>query len=287
MVPKHTTGNFDPVPRDSLSRPASAKDAPEFLDDAHRYRSASAFRTGADTYDFVRPGYPDEVVDLVAGRRTVLDVGAGTGKLTSRLIESGHEVLASDPSPDMVRVLARLGVPVWRATAEVTSLADASVDAVTCAQAWHWVDAAAACRELDRVVRPGGRVVLVWNNLDVSHPWILRLARIMHSGDIQRPGFLPEVHDPWRITFELRTGWVQHLRTGEVHQLMQTRSYWLRSPQKIRERMTRNLDWYLFERLGFQEGQLLPIPYRTDAFVLERSIPHSPTTGNLQAPGFS
>ncbi|QGU04539.1 putative methyltransferase YcgJ [Corynebacterium comes] len=271
MMIKHTTGNFVPVPRDSLSRPASAKDAPEFLDDAHRYRSASAFRTGADTYDNVRPGYPADVVDLVAGHHTVLDVGAGTGKLTAQLIGAGHDVLASDPSADMVRVLSRLGIPVWRATAEATSLADAAVDAVTCAQTWHWVDARTACAELDRVVRPEGRVVLVWNNLDVSHPWILRLARIMHSGDIQRPGFLPEVHPPWRISSELRTGWVQHLRTGDVHRLMQTRSYWLRSPENIRERMTRNLDWYLFDRLGFQEGQLLPIPYRTDAFVLSRA----------------
>ena len=271
MVLNLTTGNFVPVPRDSLSRPASAKDAPEFADAAHRYRSASAFRTGADTYDSVRPGYPAEVVDLVAGRRTVLDLGAGTGKLTTRLLDAGHEVLALDPSPDMVRFLSRLGVPAWRATAEATALVDDAVDAVTCAQTWHWVDAAAACAELDRVVRPGGRVVLAWNNLDVSHPWILRLARIMHSGDIQRPGFLPEVHAPWRIVRELRTGWIQHLRTGDVHRLMHTRSYWLRSGEKIRDRMTRNLDWYLFDRLGFHEGQLLPIPYRTDAFVLERT----------------
>lgn len=260
-----------PVPHDSLSRPASAKEAPEFLDAAHRHRSASAFRAGADVYDTVRPGYPDPVIDLVAGARTVVDVGAGTGKLTSRLIAAGHEVLACDPSADMVRVLARLGVPVWRSTAEATALADASVDAVACAQTWHWVDAVAACGELDRVVRPGGRVVLVWNNLDVSHPWILRLARIMHSGDIQRPGFLPQVHAPWRISSELRTGWIQHLRTGQVHRLMQTRSYWLRSSERVRRRMTDNLNWYLFERLGFHDGQLLPIPYRTDAFVLERS----------------
>lgn len=269
-------------------RRASAKDTPEFADAAHRQESARAFRSGADTYDDVRPGYPPAVLELLDDHLVIADLGAGTGKLTEALVSAGHDVLASDPSADMVRVLrSRLRVPAWRATAEATALDEGAVDAVTCAQTWHWVDAVEACRELDRVVRPGGRVMLVWNNLDVSHPWILRLARIMHSGDIQRPGFLPEVHDPWRITSELRTGWVQHLRTGQVHQLMQTRSYWLRSPQKIRERMTRNLDWYLFERLGFQEGQLLPIPYRTDAFVLERSVPHSPTTGNLQAPGFS
>lgn len=252
-------------------RRASAKDAPVFVDAAHRLASARAFRSGADTYDDVRPGYPPAVLELLDAHRTVVDLGAGTGKLTAALLTAGHEVLASDPSPDMVRVLrSRLPVPVWRATAEATALADATVDAVTCAQTWHWVDVAEACRELDRVVRPGGRVVLVWNNLDVSHPWILRLARIMHSGDIQRPGFLPEVHGPWRVVEELRTGWVQHLRVERLFDLMASRSYWLKSSDTIRERMTENLRWYLFDRLGYQRGQLLPIPYRTDAFVLER-----------------
>ena len=250
-------------------RPASTKDAPTFLDSAHRHLSASAFRRGADTYDAVRPGYPPEVSALVADYHRVLDLGAGTGKLTADLIAGGHEVLALDPSEDMVRVLARLAIPVWRATAEATSVG-VSLDAVTCAQTWHWVDAAAACAELDRIVRPGGRVVLAWNNLDVSHPWILRLARIMHSGDIQRPGFLPEVHSPWEITEELRTGWIQHLRVEQLFDLMASRSYWLRSNEKVRARMTENLRWYLFDRLEYHPGQLVAIPYRTDAFVLER-----------------
>ncbi|MDO5511563.1 class I SAM-dependent methyltransferase [Corynebacterium sp.] len=251
-------------------RKASAKDTPEFTDAAHRRESAWAFRSGADTYDDVRPGYPPAVLELIDDCRQVIDLGAGTGKLTAALVSAGHEVLASDPSPDMVRVLRALPIPVWRATAEATALRDGTVDAATCAQTWHWVDTVAACAELDRVVRPGGRVVLVWNNLDVSHPWILRLARIMHSGDIQRPGFVPEVHDPWRITHELRTGWIQHLRVEQLFDLMASRSYWLKSSETVRERMTDNLRWYLFDRLEYQPGQLLPIPYRTDAFVLER-----------------
>lgn len=258
--------------RDSLSRPASAKEAPGFTDAAHRWASAGAFAAGADVYDVVRPSYPAEVTELVGDAKTVVDVGAGTGKLTASLIDGHRTVLALDPSPDMTRVLRdQFAIPVWRATAEVTGLAPDSVDAATVAQTWHWVDTRAASAEMDRIVAPGGRVVLAWNTLDVSHPWVLRLARIIHSGDIQREGFLPVVHDPWRITREVRTRWVHHLRTDEVYLLAQTRSYWLRSSEKIRQRVAENLRWYLFERLEFQPGQLLPIPYRTDAFLLERA----------------
>lgn len=257
--------------RDSLSRPASAKDAPGFSDAAHRWASAGAFARGADVYDTVRPSYPAEVSSLIDDAQHVVDIGAGTGKLTASLINDHRTVYALDPSPDMTRVLrARFGIPVWRATAEATALAEHSVDAATIAQTWHWVDPRAASAELDRIVAPGGRVLLVWNTLDVSHPWVLRLARIIHSGDIQREGFLPEVHAPWEIDQELRTRWVQHLRTDEVYLLAQTRSYWLRSGHKVRSKVTENLRWYLFERLGFQPGQLLPIPYRTDAFLLLR-----------------
>lgn len=255
---------------DSLSRPASAKDAPGFTDAAHRWASAGAFARGADLYDAVRPSYPREVTELIDAASTVVDIGAGTGKLTAALL-GDREVYALDPSPDMTRLLReRFDIPVWRATAEATGLADNAVDAAAIAQTWHWVDAKAASRELDRVVRPCGSVVLAWNTLDVSHPWILRLARIIHSGDIQREGFLPEVHAPWVIDREVRTRWHQNLTTDQIYALAQTRSYWLRSDDKVRQRVTQNLRWYLFERLGFAPGQLLSIPYRTDAFVLRR-----------------
>ncbi len=249
----------------------SRQHGPQFTDAAHRSTGARAFTTGADIYDDVRPGYPDEVLTLLDGSPRILDVGAGTGKLTTALTDVGHEVIASDPSPDMVRLLAARGLPALRATAEATALADDSVDAIACAQTWHWVDVARACAEFDRVIRPDGKVLLVWNNLDVSHPWIHRLARIMHSGDVHKEGFVPPVAAPWRITRTLRTRWIQHLTPEQIHLLTQTRSYWLRSNEDVRARVAENLRWYLFDRLELSPGQLLPLHYRCDAFILERS----------------
>ncbi|WP_018295455.1 class I SAM-dependent methyltransferase [Corynebacterium lubricantis] len=259
-------------PVGSLHRPASQKAAPTFRDASHRADSAAAFRRGADVYDDVRPSYPPEVAMLIDDCSRVADIGAGTGKLTSTLLRPTRTVFASDPSADMTRVLAASfpSLGVWRATAENTALRSSRVDALTCAQTWHWVDTAAASAEADRVIAPGGKLLLVWNTLDVSHPWILRLARIMRSGDIQREGFYPEVSAPWVLHDELRMRWIQHLTTDQVYALSQTRSSWLRASEEVRERMKENLRWYLFDRLEFQPGQLLPIPYRTEAFVYKR-----------------
>ncbi|WP_291313532.1 class I SAM-dependent methyltransferase [Corynebacterium sp. UBA2622] len=250
----------------------SRKDTPAFRDAEHRLYTARSFHTGADTYDVARPSYPSEVAELLDAPSTVLELGAGTGKFTSLLARSGHTVLACDPSPEMTRVLRRNcpGVPVWRASAERTAVRSASVDAVAAAQTWHWVDAARASAEADRVVRPGGGLLLCWNTLDVSHPWVLRLSRIMHSGDVQREGFYPDVRPPWGLAAERRLRWLQPAPAQALFDLMATRSYWLRASESTRAKMTANLTWYLYDRLGFEPGQVLPLPYRTDAFLYLR-----------------
>jgi len=251
-------------------RNPSAKQKPTFSTDPQRTQAARAFHHGAHTYQDVRPHYPPEVAELIAGAHRVADIGAGTGKLTESL--TNPRVLAVEPSPDMARALQRrLDIPIIRATAEHTALADASLNAACLAQTWHWVDVAAASAELDRILAPGGRVLLVWNTLDVhADPWILRLSRIMHSGDVHKPGFYPEYKAPWTLDREVRLSWTHELTPEQLHQLMHTRSYWLRNNEAIHERMTHNLNWYLYEHMGFSAGQKLHIPYRTDAFVLVR-----------------
>lgn len=250
----------------------SKKSQPTFRDRAHQHTAASAFVRDADRYHDARPSYPREVAELFDGADVVCDVGAGTGKLTQLLIDDHRTVYACDPSPDMTRVLHHQlpEVPVWRATAEATGLADNAVDAIACAQTWHWVDPAEASAETDRVIRDGGCLVLCWNTLAVHHPWVLRLSRIMHSGDVQREGFYPTVHAPWKLEREVRTEWVDQIPVEHCFELMATRSYWLKASKRTRAKMEANLTWYLYERLGFDEGQIIPLPYRTDAFVYRR-----------------
>jgi ubiquinone/menaquinone biosynthesis C-methylase UbiE len=136
------------------------------------------FASAADVYEESRPGYPDEAVDwlgqqldLRAGT-TVVDLAAGTGKLTRLLTATGAEVIAIEPVDEMRDALRRTA-PVADArsdTAEQTGLPDSSADAVTVAQAFHWFDGPAALAEIDRIIRPAGKLALIWNVRDLDHP---------------------------------------------------------------------------------------------------------------------
>lgn len=250
--------------------PVSKRNAPIFHNLEHRTTSARAFHQGSTVYHDVRPGYPSEVLELVSGRSRVLDVGAGTGKLTGAIV--ADQVYALDPSLDMLQVFQRAHphIPCWQATAEHTGAADHAFDLITCAQTWHWVDTQTASKEFDRVLKPGGAVLLVWNNLDTSIPWVHRLTRIMHAGDILKQGFVPDCAHPWSITHTVRTTWAQRLTPEEIIQLAHTRSYWLNASPKTQERVDNNLRWYLYELLEFEPHVALDLPYRCDAFLLQR-----------------
>lgn len=258
-----------------MFRPRSQRDAPRFKNEEHRLLSAGAFVEEATAYDRIRPGYLPAVRELLQrplDGSSIHDLGCGTGKLLSLFEDLDAHLSASDPSADMLRVCRALhpAVPLWRGVAERLPLTDGCLDVLTCAQTWHWVDAGQACQEANRVLRPSGQLLLAWNTIDVSEPWVLRLARIMHSGDIQREGFLPELGEPFRLVRTLRTRWVAEVSPADIHALTHTRSYWLRSSEKIRQRVTDNLNWYLFEHLGWAEDSRIPLPYRLDAFVAER-----------------
>jgi SAM-dependent methyltransferase len=136
-----------------------------------REEAAVGFQQGADAYERGRPGYSPEVVEWLwqelrlGPGRTVIDVAAGTGKLTRELVRSGANVIAVEPVPAMRAVLEQV-VPDARAldaTAEALPIDDGAVDAITVASAFHWFDGPAAVGEFHRVLRPGGRLALLWN----------------------------------------------------------------------------------------------------------------------------
>ena len=144
---------------------------------------AHSFGGVADAYERGRPTYPAEAVRWMLGEHplTVLELGAGTGKLTRVLTDLGHDVQATDPDAAMLHVLEKEvpGARTAQASAEDIPLGDASVDAVIAAQAFHWFDLGRALPEVARVLRPGGRLCLVWNTRNEKIPWVRRLGAII------------------------------------------------------------------------------------------------------------
>lgn len=170
--------------------------------------AARGFSRSADAYDRARPDYPPAAVAWLAERlglwpgRTVVDLAAGTGKLTRPLAATGAEVVAIEPVAEM---RARIGDAAARSldgTAEAVPLPDASADAVTVAQAFHWFDGPAALAEIHRVLRPGGALALVWNRRPLEDPVHAAIERIIapHRGDApaHRTG-------AWRAAFDATT----------------------------------------------------------------------------------
>ena len=274
--------DVDPIPPvDPPIPPVSARDEPRFASAERKRALAGAFEQQGADYDRLRPGYPDAVIDAMLaaapGRADgppgrAVDLGAGTGKLSRALADRGLAVTAVDPSAAMLEVARRPGPSAGTlttrvATAEATGLPRGSAELVTAAQAWHWFDAQAASAEAARLLTAGGVLALVWNTLDVTIPWVHRLARIMHAGDVHREDFLPTVGPALELTGRGTHLWEDPMTTPEVIDLARTRSYVITAPEERRARVLANLDWYLHEHLGHARGSTVGVPYRTDWFL--------------------
>lgn len=155
-----------------------------------RLRHSSSFGAAAAAYAEHRPDYAQDAVrwalESAPGLR-VLDLGAGTGKLTATLVAAGAEVIAVEPDPAMLAELRRTlpGVRALPGNAESIPLAEeASVDAVLAGNAMHWFDMAVAGPEIARVLAPGGVLAGLWNVIDDRVEWAAELAQVSGSAAI-------------------------------------------------------------------------------------------------------
>ena len=165
--------------------------------------AATGFARSAAAYERGRPEYPSEALSAlgIAPGDVVLDLAAGTGKLTRPLLETGAEVIAVEPVAEM-RAALPASARALDGTAERIPADDSSVDLVTVAQAFHWFDGDAALAEIHRVLRPGGRLALLWNRRVEDAPVNLAIDALV---DPHRAGTPTHRGEGWRAAFDRTT----------------------------------------------------------------------------------
>ncbi|MFP5318245.1 MAG: class I SAM-dependent methyltransferase [Acidimicrobiia bacterium] len=238
------------------------------------HAAAAGFDTSAGAYERARPSYPpDAVADLVAELgigpgRTVVDLGAGTGKLTRLLVPTGARVVAVEPSGGM-RAELQGAVPaaeVFDGTAESIPLDDGAAAAAVAAQAFHWFDGDRALAEIARVVEPGGTLALIWNVRERSVDWVERLADVIEP---YRDGVPTYRSGDWKAAFDRtdRFDPLQHRSYGYAHET---------DASTMVERVA-SISWVAALPTGEREAVLdrvqalfdgmperFPVPYRSD-----------------------
>ncbi|MFI6997679.1 class I SAM-dependent methyltransferase [Nocardia sp. NPDC050175] len=230
-------------------------------------RRAASFGANATDYAEHRPDYPIaairwalEAVPTVPAP-IVLDLGAGTGKLTEGLLAAGATVIAVEPDDGMrIELMRRLpGVRAYEGTAEAIPLADGSVDAIVAGQAFHWFDQQRAFPEFARVLQKGGVFAALWNTDDVRVDWVAELGRVSRSEASTPPlepgpAKLPE--HPLFETFETAQFPHSQRRTAaSLTATIGTHSHTLVVPPQQRAEVLQRISDYLHSRPETAEGE--------------------------------
>jgi SAM-dependent methyltransferase len=251
--------------------------------DQNVHRAAeTGYTANADGYMRGRPDYPPELADWLAGTlelasgKCVVDLGAGTGKFTPRLVQTGARVIAVEPIDTMRAKLAATlpHVQTLKGTAQAIPLDDASVDAVICAQSFHWFAQADALDEILRVLKPGGKLGLVWNLRDARVPWVAKMDAIvnLYEGDIPR-----YYTGAWRKAFPhaplgpLAEAHFAHGHTGAPENVIIDRvrstSFIAALPEAERSRVEEALRALIDSEPDLRGKSVVTVPYETAAFM--------------------
>lgn len=245
--------------------------------------AATGFGAAADAYARGRPDYPAAIDTWLAGTlglrpgQRVVDLGAGTGKFTARLVATGADIIAVEPVDAMrARLVATLqSVRALAGTAEAIPLPDASVDAVVCAQAFHWFATASTLTEIRRVLRPGGMLGLIWNARDETPAWSAKLTALIAPYEGDTPRFSSGA---WRSAFphpgfgSLEEQRFTHTHAGPPEQVLVDRmlsvSFIASLPAVEQDALAARIRGLAASEPELANRREITVPYLTHAFSL-------------------
>lgn len=232
---------------------------------------AASFGQAAKAYERGRPPYPAEAIDWLvpAGAKQVLDLGAGTGKLTRQLRARGLQVSAVEPSEGMREQFAAAvpGIPCLAGTAEDIPAPDDSFDCVLVAQAWHWVNPELAVPQVSRVLRPGGRLGLLWNMRDERVNWVAELGRVLRSNlELPTETEVADLGAEFGPVLRCEVEWTHELTPAALLDMVASRSYVITASADRRDALTASVRDLLDTHPDLTGRNHFAIPYVTHCF---------------------
>ena len=248
-------------------------------------KAAIGFDRAGDSYERGRPEYPHDAVEFLVRRleintsSTVIDLGAGTGKFTKLLIPTGASIIAIEPVAGMRTKFQSLhsSLKVLGGTAEEIPCENQSVDAVVVAQAFHWFNGHLALKEIHRILKPKGKLGLIWNARDESLAWVAELTKIIDPHEGGAPRYKSQ---NWKKAFAepnlfspLQLSQFSYTQEGSVETIVDriaSISFISALPEADRVRVLNQVRKLVETHPETKEQSQIRLPYRTDVYWCEK-----------------
>lgn len=248
-------------------------------------KAAVGFDRVGDSYERGRPEYPQEAMDFLAQSlgiipsSVVVDLGAGTGKFTKLLVPLGDKIVAVEPVAGMRKKFQSLfpNLQIIEGTAEKIPLEDHSVDAIVSAQAFHWFDGPAAIKEIYRVLKPKGKLGLIWNARDESVDWVSQLTNIIDPYEGGAPRYKKmkwkEAFNNTTLFSALQLRHFSYVQVGTIETIVDrigSISFISALPDDQKKDILNRVSHLVETHLMTQNQSQIKLPYRTDVYWCEK-----------------